>query len=294
MVSLEYVVRTVGERTEKVCVELVRRQKAGAERISILREGTHVGAIEKTFQIGLKSEADWLIAIDADMLFLPDAVSKIRDEISLCDPDVFVIHPAIFDKLYRMKRWGVTAYRMSMLEDLYTEFMKLRNKPHTKIEGAAIKELRKRNKKAIFSRNVAAIHDYEQYYKDLYRKAYLNAIRNPGTRVAGKQWRKWAKHDPDYLVILLGYEDALTEKRTLTNSVNDFDVKELQGKIKSLGLEEKEPLEWGEFADSEFAETMSGKIYNPSKDRIFADFFEADSMMSKLKKLVKNCLPSVR
>lgn len=283
MVNFEYVIRTIGERTEEVCIEIVSRQKGEHEKVSILNEDTHVDAIEKTFMLGLRSDADWLVAIDADMLLLPNGISVIRDEIESCARNVFIAYPAVYDKLYSIRRWGVSVYRTSMLEELYNAFNELRNKRHLKIEGGAIKAVAKGENKIFYSRKVVALHDFDQYYRDLYRKVYLNTIRNPGyDKKAKKNWAKISRQDADYLVMLHAMQDAQTERRKLTNSINDFTTMELSERIGKLGLKEKDPLLWKEYVDESLAMSMDKEIRQNEKNSVFIDYFENKSLINKV------------
>lgn len=292
MIKLEYVIRTIGERTEDVCIELVRRQKGENEKITIVNETTHVDAIEKTFMLGLQSDAEWLVAIDADMLLVPGGISAIRKEIKSYDADVFVSYPAIYDKLYSMRRWGVTIYRVSMLEELYEAFKELKKNHHLKIEGGAVKAVAKGGKKIFQSRNVVALHDFYQYYKDLYRKVYLNTIRNPGyNKKAKKKWAGISSRDADYRVMLQAMNDAQTEARELTNSVGDFTPEELFERIERLGLKEKGPLLWRDFVDESLKTTMSNEMHLHEKYKVLNDYFEYNSKIKKFKIMVVQLMP---
>ena len=285
MPEFEIVIRTVGERTEDVCIELVNRQKAANEILHVLRKNTHAKAVESTIKIGLESNAEWLIAIDADMLLIPEGLTIIRKEIRSCSSDVAILHPAVVDKLYRMKRWGLTVYRQSILSELHDEFQKIRKKQHLKIEGAAIKALStKKNREVVFSRNVAAIHDFYQYYRDLYRKAYLNTLRNPGyNKKTEKYWKRLANSDGDYLVMFKAMQDALKEQRVLTNSATDFDLDKLERIVQCLVLEEKSSFGWDDYVDQCCASAMATEIENLEKDRMFNDYFDDSSIRLRIR-----------
>ncbi|MFW2437771.1 MAG: hypothetical protein ACN4GR_00195 [Arenicellales bacterium] len=289
MTELEFVIRTVGERTEEVCIELVNRQKDEHETLHVVREKTHANAVESTIGLGLESKADWLVAIDADMLLIPGSMSTIRNEIQLCSNDTAILHPAVVDKLYRMRRWGLTVYRKSILEELNNEFQEIKKKQNIKIESAAIKQFTKNNQRQIyFSRKVAAIHDFYQYYRDLYRKAYLNASRNQGfNKNVRKYWTRLAKTDPDYLVMFKAMEDATAESRNLTNSIADFKSSELDRIVDGLGLKEKSPLGWDDYVDQCCSVSMGAEIQCIDEDRLFNDFFDSPSLPEKLKAFLR-------
>ena len=293
MIKFEYVIRTIGERTEDVCLELIGLQQKPNEKIIIVRESTHAKAIEKTFIASLNSMADWVIVVDADVLFQVDAVSRIRSKLDSCADNVFVVHFAIFDKLYSMKRWaGVHVYRVTMLEELYDKFKKIRKKPNLKIEAATIKEVEKSNKQSLFIKDVVGIHDFEQNYKDIYRKAYLNTIRNPGNiKHARKNWKRKSSDDADYLVMLKAVNDARAENRKLANSVNDFSLAELTEIINNLGLIEKSPLLWEEYVNKCLMISMKSEICFNEKNSAFNDYYESWLPMGELKLLMLRWLP---
>ncbi|MFV1974451.1 MAG: hypothetical protein ACC651_01810 [Candidatus Scalindua sp.] len=285
MTELEFVIRTVGERTEDVCVELVNLQKDEHESLHLLRENTHAKAVESTIAIGLESRAEWLVAIDADMLLTPGSILSIRKEIRSCSDAIVVLHPAVVDKLYRMRRWGLTVYRKAALEELNIKFQDIKKKQNIKIESAAIKALGENKQRQVyFSREVAAIHDFYQYYKDLYRKAYLNVSRNQGfNKDVKKCWKRLANSDPDYLVMYKAMEDATVESRNLTNSISDFKSSELDSIVSGLGLKEKPPLLWDDYVDQCHSVSMEEEIQLIDKDRVFNDFFDNISLTQKLK-----------
>jgi len=287
--ELEFVVRTVGERTEEVCVELVNRQKSENEKLHVLRENTHAKAVESTISVGLESGADWLVAIDADMLLTDGSIKSIRNEIQACSDSIAVIHPAVVDKMYRMRRWGLTVYRKAALEELNKMFQEIKLRQNTKIESAAIKALGENKQRQVyFSREVAAVHDFYQYYKDLYRKAYLNVSRNQGfNKEAKKCWKRLAKSDHDYLVMYKAMNDATSEKRDLTNSISDFKSSELDRIVCGLGLEEKQPLRWADYVDQCCSAPLEAEIKLIDKDHVFNDYFESTSISQKLKAFLR-------
>lgn len=282
MPELDFVLRTAGERTEQVCLELIKTQKEPHETVSILRERTHTEAVEKTILRALQSRADWVVAIDADMLLLPMGVSQIRADVRSATDRTFVVHPAIFDKQYGMRRWGVTAYRRTMLDEVNERFQKIKTRQDVKIEGTVIAEMQNDHNRVTFSRNVVAYHDFFQYYKSLYRKVYLNACRNAGMNdLVRKHWRTLSDEDSDYVVMMRAMDDALTERRSLANSVTDFNEEELNDKLALLGLDEKLPLCWAEFREQSLAIEIEEEMKIIEKHRVFNDFFDSPSPIHK-------------
>ncbi len=286
--KFEYIVRSIGERTEAVCVHLLKMQMQKGESISVIHEPTHVKAIEKTYTIGLGSSADWLVVVDSDVLFLPGAITSIREELESCHDDVFVVNCAVFDKIYSMKRWaGVHVYRLSMIGDLYESFRSISKKPNLKIESATIKELQKQNKISFFSKNVVGVHDFHQYYTDIYRKAYLNTIRNKGNnKLARRNWQRKSFEDNDYLVMMQAMKDALSSDKHLTNSVDDFTSTALLKTITDLGIIEKKKLSWEEYINECLIKSTMEDICLNEKDSAFNDFFDNQTLLVGIKVFV--------
>lgn len=296
MIKVDFIIRTIGERTEEVCFELAKMQCQPGENITVLREPTHAGAIGKTIETGMDSTADWVIVLDSDMLLLPGGMSLVRKDLASCDDSVFFLDAAVFDKLFRIKRVGVKAYRRAILENIYDVFNEIKDEPNLKIEKAMLKRFRERNTQLtmVFPTATVALHDFYQYYKDLYRKTYLYATRTPGwNEGARKLWRKWSSKDADYLVMLKGLEDAQNERRQLTNSVRDFEPDELAERIEKLGIKEKGPLHWEGFIEKRLAISMNAEIRSHEGNGVFKDFFPSaePSLIDKFKALLIKWFP---
>ena len=119
------------------------------------------------------------------------------------------------------------------------------------------------------------IETSNQFYQDLYRKAYLNTLRNPGyNKQAAKHWKRLAGADSDYLIMLKAMNDALKEKKSLTNSVSDFDSAKLEEIVVNQGLTEKSNFSWDEYVDECYANYMNTEIGKIDHDRMFSDYFE--------------------
>ncbi|MDZ7841066.1 MAG: hypothetical protein U5R46_09665 [Gammaproteobacteria bacterium] len=239
---LGLVVRAAGERTEEACIRIAQAQH-DSDEFFVVREDSHAGAVEETLVAAARQDVDWVVALDADMLLYDRALLTMQGTLSTFDLSVGVVHFGVADKLYRMRRWGVTVYRKRVVEQGLPVLRKLRKDRNLKIERAMIKCLEKDGTGVEFLKIDVALHDFYQYYRDLYRKAYLNAVRNPGLNErALRCWKKAAPGDPDYKVILQGAIDGLQEWRQLTNSIRDFGRLQSAAVLETLHLKEKAPL----------------------------------------------------
>ncbi|MGA8262216.1 MAG: hypothetical protein WB783_18580 [Arenicellales bacterium] len=251
----------------------------------IIRENTHYAAVEKTYEIGLDNGRDWTFSVDADVILEPRMVERVLDDLFSSSEDVRVAHPGVIDKLYRLKRWaGIQIYRTDSLEELRGIFKLKKQQRQLKIEGACISELRGRGRKVAFMKRVVGLHDYYQYYRDLYRKFYLNAIRNQEmNRQAMRLWSYWCRFDDDYRVALAAMEKALEESRDLTNSVNDFSREEINETLDRLNLKEKPEMSLDVFLGTKITERVSREAGNIDVHRVFPHYFERSRLWQRLR-----------
>lgn len=245
---LSIVVRAAGERTADDCCRVLAKQAPGVEVIRVqktpfretLREGLSRGAA---------TGAPWLLSVDADVLPSPDAVVRASDWATHAAAHDAVISGMILDRLLNSARFGgVRLYRTSVIP-MVLEIMPGEGET-VRPESAAILRLVEQGWNHVLRAELVGLHDYEQYYRDLYRKAFLH-MRKHGGRSSGllQAWQAGAQQDPDYLAALAGAADALLWRE-------DVDCDASHGAYRSsdalarLGLEEKGALDWN---DEQFA-----------------------------------------
>jgi len=206
--NIHVIVRAAGERTaDYCCAELVRQStKSSVERIELtpfwrtLREG---------LEHGLNSGAPWVLSVDADVIPAIDAVHRVTGWIDRCDANVGVISGMIQDKLMGGIRYGgIRLYRSSVIP-LMLELMPAQGE-NVRPESSAISRLTERGWRHETLPDLVGLHDYEQYYRDIYRKAFFH-VQKHGARVARflDLWMAGAKHDDDFRAALSGAADAL-------------------------------------------------------------------------------------
>ncbi len=170
----------------------------------------------------------------------------------------------------------------------------IRRKPSLKIERALIRRLQEKGGVIHFSKTDVALHDFYQYYSDLYRKAYLNAVRNPAiTDRARRIWRRLASRDSDYVVILKGTDDAVDGNAKLSNSVYDFEPTMLRNIVESLGLEEKAPLTPAVFGKWDMDSLARDGAASIRRNKVARDFFEKGAL-DRMRLRAARCFEFVR
>jgi hypothetical protein len=245
--DLTVIVRTAGERTVEAALLLLRAQ-VPASQISVVDERPFEKALRRTYELGIERSASWTMTLDADVLIREGAVAAFVAEARRMPAHYFQIEGRIFDKItgtYRQA--GHRVYRTELLS---------RALPHIPPAGAAMRPeyatLQEMGRLGYPSRRVplvVGLHDFEQHYRDLYRKAFVHA-RKHRERVPAIVERCLAgiEQDPDFTVILKGLYDGITRSDEVSIDTRRFETLLPHDWLEGLGLVEKTPIAPSEFA----------------------------------------------
>lgn len=233
------VIRSSNERTEALCQKIVQKEAEGQQVVTI-HEKPFKKALEKGFRIAIDAETKWLITVDADMLILPGAFKVLREEAEKMPEHYLQLQGRILDKISgKIRKAGPRIYRVALLEEAlelsrnYTDSIR----PEALIVGS----MGKKGHHSRYIDFVTCLHDYEQYYKDLYRKTFVHARKHEEFVSAIIQCSvENLKKDPDFRVILkalwdgLMFEDEISIDTRLFTDKADKALLELQMDEKSL------------------------------------------------------------
>lgn len=240
--ALHVIVRSAAERTaDYCCADLVRQTtSAQVERIEsapfwrTLREG---------LEHGLASGSEWVLSVDADVIPAPDAVQRIPACLEKADAEVGVITCLIQDKLMGGMRFGgVRIYRARAIPVLL-EVMPPQG-ADVRPETATINRAATRGWRELQVPALLGLHDYEQYYRDLYRKAFLH-MQKHGYMAARflPAWKEKAALDADFRAVLAGAGDALFEVSEVDCDARHSAYKP-EAALTRIGLTEKGPFSY--------------------------------------------------
>jgi hypothetical protein len=110
------IIRSVGERTEKLCRELILAKGVFAENVVVVREAPFSAVMRKSFETGIQLGLPWTFCVDADLLLRPGAVEKMLHLGDAQPENVCEIQGYILDKFYgRPRQGGVHLYRTAIL-----------------------------------------------------------------------------------------------------------------------------------------------------------------------------------
>lgn len=204
---LHVVVREAGERTaDACCAELVRQ--VGADRVSRVSLTPFWSTLREGLRQGHASGADWVMSVDADVLPTEDAVARVTEWATRSAADVGVLSGMIQDKFMAGIRYGgIRLYRSEIIPKVL-DLIPVQGET-VRPESTALTRLVAEGWRHELVPELVGLHDYEQYYRDIYRKAFLH-MRKHGARAARflELWLAHAAGDEDFRVALAGAADA--------------------------------------------------------------------------------------
>ncbi|MCB0429392.1 MAG: hypothetical protein KDD54_04695 [Flavobacteriales bacterium] len=209
--DVSVIIRSVSERTEKQCHEAVCAQVPEGH-VRIVKERPFSNAVRATYRVGMEMGLKWTIGLDADVILTTRAIRQLVSFANAQPAEVFEVQGRILDKLFCIpKSGGPHAYRTSLLDKAMAfipeEGSSLRP------ESAAFVSMKKIGHPFVHGEQVFGVHDFEQYYMDIYRKAFVHAHKFEKFRdVLLKSWKAMAETDPDYQVAIRGFLDGISHK----------------------------------------------------------------------------------
>jgi len=239
--SILLIVRGAKERTETVSFNHLSNL-FGAGSVQLVNEIPFSKAIQKSFELGIDSGKDWMLCIDADVLLGYNDIKSLLKVTEAVPDHVFEIQGLVRDKFIPVNRpAGNHLYRMSYAK----EAIKCIPKEGTSLrpESTMLKNMALKGFPWYQSDIVVGVHDFEQYYKDVFRKCFLHAKKHSYVLpMVMPYWLKMARTEPDFEVAILAASYAQAHMGSVIVS-KDFGVGEGKDALKSLGLDEKNQLE---------------------------------------------------
>jgi hypothetical protein len=230
-------IRAAGERTEKLCYDTVANQAEGAE-IVVIHEKPFKKALEECLRKGIESSKKWLITVDADMILLPGSIELMLNEADKMPSHYLQLQGKIVDKITgNIRKAGPRIYRTSLLPGLLSASEALED--HIRPESRLITAYGEEGYPSRYIPVVTCLHDYEQYYKDIYRKAYVHAHKHSDFLSGMIETAVGRQHtDKDYKVMLKAIWDGLTEQESVAIDTRLYEEKSKKA-LDFLELREK-------------------------------------------------------
>lgn len=237
--SVTVIIRSVSERSEHLCRELILSQGISNENIILVKEFPFSASLRKSYEIGKEQQRRWTFCVDADLLLRPFSIEKMVQIFEKQPKGMFEIQGYILDKFFGGPRiGGIHLYRTSLLEKglkcIPIDESELRPESRTLIK---MKEL---GFPYLVVPYVVGLHDFEQYYRDIFRKCFVQARKHQMfLDLFVSYWQTKAKEDKDFEVALKGLANGIEYIGDVGIDANNAMVNNLFYKLK---IKEKEPL----------------------------------------------------
>lgn len=247
--QLYVVVRSVGERTEQACYDVAREQVGGSDQIRIVRGLPFAEAHFECIRLASRSAAKWALFLDADILLRSGALPDMVAEAEAFPEPFFMINFQVLDHGFGGPAYGTHLYAIHQLEKSTPFFDEVRNSQRP--ETALYFKVAQRGVPTFRSAAVMGIHGYEQYYRDLYRTAFVRAVKFGDSLGYFVQRYRFAFErseqdgDREGAVLLAGLLDGLVhrqEEGSVTLEAGTFSQRAAEA-LSGLRLAEKGPLE---------------------------------------------------
>lgn len=241
------IIRSVGERTETLCFELLKQQ-INEENIFIVSDIPFVKTLEKTFKKAVSEGRKWTLCIDSDVLVRPGLVKDIISYAEKQNDDVFVIQGMSLDKFINCTREvGQRLFRTELLSKGF-EFMSEAAEDIRPESFVVVNILNQGYKKILEPNLLIGVHDFEQSYKDIYRKCFTHTIKHQGSfdmDIIRDFWQEKSTYDGDFKVARQAFTDALEYKDKIYIDKNSKFMENFDEKLAKLQLKEKLPIDVG-------------------------------------------------
>jgi len=189
-------IRSIGERTESLCIDSCR-QHVDSKNIHILRNYfPSYNVYREMFNRAEKSDYDWFLAVDADVVLSPNWYDMVMEIIKSVDSKTtfkfeFRVYDPIYDDLiYRgnhvynnsFTTLAINALKKNILISRLPRFVKncfkkgYYLKPETSLRGV----LKVKHGLSNFScPDVIGVHGAEQFFEEIFRTFLVRSKRNP-------------------------------------------------------------------------------------------------------------------
>ncbi len=214
------IIRSFKERSIEICLNSVLTE-IDQENVFLIQETPFAKAVQKTFEIGISENKKWTLAIDADLILLPNSISTMLNQAKAYD-NLYVYQGHILDKFRcGVRQGGPHLYKTENLE-IAIELIKS-DQANLRPESAIYDLMKKRNHNVVIDKKIYALHDFEQFYKDIYRKAYFHGIKHKGWKSLLPLWLEKCYLDFDYKIASVGFLDGYFSEKYQYPSPEEFD-----------------------------------------------------------------------
>jgi hypothetical protein len=207
--STSVIIRSSYERSEQLCRNLILKQGIPETNLFIVHESPFSASMKKSFEIGIDQGLRWTLCVDADILLRMDSIKKMILYAEDHSNNLCEVSGMYLDKLFgSIRTGGIHLYKTSTLgmviNNIPDEGVDIRPEAYTL---SRMKSLGYKQKAASI---LVGLHDFEQSYRDIARKAFVFSkryTRSIGLFVA--YWNSLSKEDHDYKAAIIGISNGI-------------------------------------------------------------------------------------
>jgi hypothetical protein len=201
--------------------------------------------------------------VDADVLLRPKAIQTLLAFAKRQEPRVFEVQGFVYDKFFDGSRQaGNHLYRTELLEKAIAHIP--HNGSKIRPEAHVLNTMQSLGYPRMTLNRVLGLHDFEQYFSDIYRKAFIQSYKhlNYAEKMI-RAWREYAQNDQDFEIALQAFADGIrnSEEVRVDNTYSLFG-----DMFNKLQVNEKKELDLSRFTALSI-ETMyrdiTGANYKP-------------------------------
>ncbi len=236
--NVTVIIRGVKERTENLCKSLLE-QEIASQNVHLVHQSPFSAALKTSYQIGIDSGRKWTLVIDGDVLIRPGIIRDLYLAAETAPKSVFVTQSEMLDKFFGGVRvGGIKVYRSELLVGVLDLIPPVHDRPETFIN----KHMHVHGRYINLTHLVCGLHDFEQYYEDVFRKGFTHSIKHSKLIDAiFPYWQRQAQADKDFRVLLAGYEAGKQHQAKLKLNKEESQ-KQFKSYLKKTGLKEKSKL----------------------------------------------------
>lgn len=301
MDNITVIIRSVGERTEKLCINKAE-EYFGKHNVFCVRNICPFSkAIRESFRIGIENNKKWTFVIDADVFLYEDRIAtfmkfanKMYDEGAF-----FCATPYLYDNFFMKGRpVGAHLYNTSMLSKAISFCEDVGLRPETYVKKQMVKL-------GVDSYNISyilGIHDYFQSYESIVEKGILHSHKHSNINELIQGWEKYKNYNSDFKWILEGVKiggsfvsnDVVVDKMWMRKQIERVE----------LDIPCKPPLAWEE-VQNKLSELKSELVYEKisvqkksvqqkSREQVLKDALLNYSVFAKLKSFKDKLIINIR
>jgi hypothetical protein len=239
--DITIIIRSVGERTVPVIKHLLKQQ-VSEDQLFEVNEAPLSRALEVSYEFALKEGRRYVLIIDGDILPFRNMLDRLTAIFNKLDERVFGLQCSVADKMiHNFRPAGVHMHRTVLLESAMKQIPEANET--VRPESMTINEMADRGYPTLFIDDVLALHDFEQYYKDLFRKSFFLAHKHTkDLPYVKKLWKRLAVDDNDYRIALEGLERGEQYNKRVVADIKQFGKYNISDILSAGGLTEKSEL----------------------------------------------------